>query len=196
MPSLPVLLAPFALLLPFGLAPAEEGGPLADQISRQSLPAKQPVSALPLSERTPGWSPLFDPARPDNANQVRIERRVIIRISPAAAGHIRQSFAPQDQRARPAPRRLVERPHGNCIESEKIAAVTTRGERLLMFLRDRQMVTAQLENGCTPRDFYQGFYMERSEDGKLCIRRDKLLSRSGAKCEVARLRRLVAVSDE
>lgn len=200
MPSLPAILAPLALLAPFGLAPADwaspdAGGALGDQTYRQSLPAKQPVSALPLSDRAPGWSPLFDPAQPANANQVRIERRVIIRISPAAAP-MRQAFAPDNQRARPAPRRLVERPHGNCIESEKIAAVTTRGERLVMFLRDRRMLTAQLENGCSPRDFYQGFYMERSEDGKMCVRRDKLLSRSGARCEVARLRQLVSVSDE
>ena len=83
-----------------------------------------------------------------------------------------------------------------CIPVERIAGVQTgSGNRLLLFLRDRRIVTASLEKSCRARDFYSGFYLERNEDGKLCADRDKLQSRSGANCEIDRMRQLVAVSE-
>lgn len=198
MPSLPDLLASLALLLPLGLvptvdAPAEPSASARDEgVHRQAEPAKPPVSALPLSERAPGWSPLREAGQPRSANQVRIERRVIIRISPAP-GRAPQSFAPQSSPFRGTPRQFVERPFKGCLDTAAIAAVAPEGRRLLLFTRDRQMLAAQLENACSPREFYQGFYMERSKDGKLCPRRDKLLSRSGARCSVDKLHRMVEV---
>lgn len=195
MTNLSALLAPLALMLPFGIVPATGDTPEDRQVWQQAKPAKPPVTPLPLSDRAPGWSPLFDAGQPATANQVRIERRVIIRISPAP-GHVRRSLTAEPSRRAPAPPRLVERPHGDCLDSADIAAVSTGGARLLIYMRDRALITAQLENGCSPRDFYQGFYMERSSDGKLCVRRDKLLSRSGAKCEVAKLHKLVEVTPQ
>ena len=53
------------------------------------------------------------------------------------------------------------------------------------------MISARLEKSCRARDFYSGFYVERREDGNICINRDKLLSRAGAKCEVSRMRELI-----
>ncbi len=195
MTYLPALLAPLALMLPLGIVPATGDAPEDRQVRRQAEPAKPPLGALPLSDRTPGWSPLFDAGQPPTANQVRIERRVIIRISPVP-GQMRRSLTAEPSRRAPETRQLIERAHGDCIESAGIAAVSTSASRLLIYMRDRALITAQLENGCSPRDFYQGFYMERSGDGKLCVRRDKLLSRSGAKCEVARLRKLVEVTPQ
>ena len=60
-----------------------------------------------------------------------------------------------------------------------------------MFLKDRRVFAAKLEKGCSPRDFYRGFYMENSEDGRLCIKRDRLMSRAGAKCQVDSFKELV-----
>ena len=60
-----------------------------------------------------------------------------------------------------------------------------------MFMRDRRTIAAQLEKGCSPRDFYRGFYVERSDDGQLCVARDRIMSRSGAKCRVAKFSRLM-----
>ena len=54
---------------------------------------------------------------------------------------------------------------------------------------------AQLEKACSARDFYSGFYVEPSRDGNLCVSRDELQSRSGAKCELSALHRLEAVRD-
>ena len=67
--------------------------------------------------------------------------------------------------------------------------------RLLLFMRDRRILSAALERACNARDYYSGFYIERSEDGQLCARRDLLQSRAGASCKVAQLNRLIAVRD-
>ena len=126
-------------------------------------------------------------------NQVRIEQRVIIRISPRR-NVSRQSLVADASRA--PSQRYEERKMDKCIPVERIAGVQTgSGNRLLLFLRDRRIVTASLEKSCRARDFYSGFYLERNEDGKLCADRDKLQSRSGANCEIDRLRQLVAVAD-
>jgi len=83
-----------------------------------------------------------------------------------------------------------------CLSVEEISGVQTgNGNRLLLFLNDRRIVMLGLERACRARDFYSGFYVERREDGKLCVQRDKLHSRSGAKCEVERMRQLIAVDE-
>ena len=189
MPSLPFLLSPLALLLPLAFPGAppettEDIVPLAQQVRETD----SSLSPLPLSRDAPAWSPLFDGIAPANGEQVRIQRRVILRISPAPA---RRNFTAEDAQL-PVRQRIVERPAGNCIDSAAIGGVADRGDRLLMFMRDRRTLAARLEKGCSPRDFYRGFYVERSEDGKLCVRRDRLMSRSGAKCQVASFTQLVA----
>lgn len=86
---------------------------------------------------------------------------------------------------------------GKCVPIAGIAGVRPQhGSRLVLFMRDQRLVAADLEKACSARDFYSGFYIERSEDGQLCIERDRLQSRTGTKCEVVRLRHLVAVADE
>ena len=192
MPSLPILFAPLALLLPLGWHGAGEdkdAGIPAAATSQQTRDADRKISPLPLSEQAPGWSPVFDGIGPATGEQVRIERRVILRISPAP-GPARQSLTAEAPRAQQRTR-IVERKMGKCVESANIGGVADRGDHLVMFLRDRRMVAARLEKGCSPRDFYRGFYMERSEDGKICVERDRLMSRSGAKCQVDSFRELV-----
>lgn len=191
-------LAPFALVLPMAVVGADTSTSVVrepyDKLCRQSHSSERGISSLPLSAEAPGWERIFRSVEPPVANQVRIERRIILRVSPARAP-IRQTltaqgFAPQQRL------RLVEKRFGDCVDANRIAGVADRGDRLLVYLRDRQLLTARLEKGCSPRDFYQGFYMERSDDGKLCVERDRLMSRTGAKCQVKRLRRLVAERDD
>lgn len=81
----------------------------------------------------------------------------------------------------------------DCVEVRGIAGVQTVGSnRLVLYLRDRRMVSASLDKSCLARDFYSGFYIERNRDGMLCVGRDKLQSRSGAHCQIASFRQLVA----
>jgi hypothetical protein len=87
---------------------------------------------------------------------------------------------------------MVERNIGRCVPVSSISGVQPdSGGRLILFLRDRRMVSAVLERACRARDFYSGFYIERTTDGRLCVDRDTLLSRSGANCKLTRIRQLV-----
>lgn len=195
MASLTAFLAPVAFMLPIGLigtsgdAEAVQQSEVKGQVCQQSRAEDGGVSGIPLSAEAPGWSSILDGIAPPNANQVRIERRIILRVSPARVPIMQrltaQSSAPQRQT------RVVERKFGKCVAASTIAGVADRGDRLLMYLRDRRVLSARLEKGCSPRDFYQGFYMEPAEDGKLCVDRGRLMSRTGAKCQVARLHQLV-----
>jgi len=147
-----------------------------------------------LSARRQTWPGFVDSRSVPVANQVRIERRVILRITPQPS-NLRRNFLADLPRQR-APARFVERPHGRCVDAGDIVGVSDRGSRLVMYMRDRQMISAQLEKACSPRDFYLGFYVEKSDDGKLCVDRDRLLSRAGAKCRIANLSLLVATNDD
>ncbi len=126
--------------------------------------------------------------------QVRIERRIIVRIAPS-------SDATRARLLSELPRRQLrtayeEVNHGDCVPVADIVGVQpVQDDRLLLFTRDRRVLSAQLERSCSARAFYSGFYIERSEDGRLCVSRDRLHSREGSTCEVASIHRLVAVRD-
>lgn len=188
MPSLPFFLAPVVLLLPLTVETGAD--PSAEEVrSEQAQQIRdRRMSPLPLAREAPAWSPVFEGVGPSTNEQVRIERRIILRISPAR-GPVRQNLTASSSQASPR-RRLVERPYAKCVDSEDIGGVADQGDRLAMFTHDRRTLLAKLEKGCSPRDFYRGFYMERSDDGKICINRDRLLSRAGAKCQVTRFTQL------
>ncbi|MHA7818635.1 MAG: hypothetical protein ACX930_03190 [Erythrobacter sp.] len=129
-----------------------------------------------------------------NARQVRIEQRVTIRITPQRQSNRNSLLARLPPRGLSTTFEEVEMER--CVPMSGISGVQTgTGNRLLLFLQDERIVSINLERTCRARDFYSGFYIERSEDGQLCVGRDELLSRSGAKCEVERMRQLVAVDN-
>ncbi len=181
------LLAPLALLVP-SLA-----GTIIDTPQGELLPPRTAeeqaveASGVPVSARTIVYD---DPS----VHQVRIEQRVTIRIVPRDP-----AFRPS-MLARMAPNgdtgRLSERKMGKCVPISGIAAVQPdSSDRLLLFMRDQRLVSASLENACRARDFYSGFYLERTGDGLLCVGRDKLHSRAGVSCAISRMRQLVADDD-
>jgi hypothetical protein len=186
------LLSPLAAML---IALGTPQGAVEDAVVYQGAASESGrIDAEALSARGSAWTGFIDSFRVPVANQVRIERRVILRINPRPS-NIRRGFLADLPRQR-VPTRFVERPHGKCVDAGDIVGVSDRGSRLVMYMRNQQMITAELEKACSPRDFYLGFYVERNEDGKLCVDRDRLLSRAGAKCRISNLSRLVAVSDE
>lgn len=130
----------------------------------------------------------------DVAQQVRIEERVIIRIAPSAPASRDRLMSLQQQAARTS---YHEEKLDGCIPVSAIAGVqpAPAQNRLLLFMRDRRVLSAALEKACRPEDFYSGFYVERSRDGQLCSKREKLQSRAGASCRVSQLNRLVAGRD-
>lgn len=185
MPYLLTLVAPIGLLLPLA---GHSGSSAAEPtITKVNAPATSSQVSLQIS-------PLRALRQEQVLRQVRIEKRVIVRISPQR-GPAPQSLLGQLPR-QALTARYEERKMDKCLPVEGIAGVQTgSGNRLLLFLRDQRIITLNLEKACRARDFYSGFYVERSDDGNLCVRRDQLHSRSGAKCEVERMRQLVAVND-
>ena len=190
------LLAPLALLFPAGLADAPNT-PFKAGDQRAQLTAEEDTSSSPLSLGPQSTIPLpISPSGiPPASAQVRIEGTVTIRISPRPARGPDELLANLPQGAR-ATAHIEERKIGSCLAAQSIVGVqTTQDDKLLLFMRDRRIISVALEKACSPRDFYSGFYIERHSDGQLCVKRDKLHSRAGAKCEVKQFRQLVAVRD-
>jgi hypothetical protein len=191
MDQLSALLAPLAMLLSGAAAvnppsdtPAVE--PVVASIEKHLVPP--PEAADPAAE-TLGWTPIADSFRAPVEQQVRIERSITIRIAPRAP------LPPADFADLPArmPARMSERRMARCVPIGGIAGVqVSRDNRLLLFMRDQRIVSLGLEKACRARDFYSGFYVERSSDGQICVERDRLQSRSGANCALTRMRQLIA----
>ena len=167
-------------------APAAEAdaAPSAPDLEAAPLKAQDDPMAV--------WVRLAQEFRAGDAAQVRIERRIIWRVSPIP-GPARESMMAIDPLPPSAPP-MVERKMGNCVSMSAITGGRPQGaSRLLLFLRDRRLVAANLEKACSARDFYSGFYVDKpNADGRLCADRDRILARSGARCEISSFRLLVA----
>ena len=192
MHSLLALAAPVALMVPWlaqgAGVPGEAGALLAPSAPQCEAAQAADDDAPPLV------NPLSAMRQSSIARQVRIEQRVVVRITPTAPTSRTTPLSSLPQRA-VAPR-FEERGKEKCVALDSIAGVQTgSGNRLVLFLRDRRMISVNLEKSCRARDFYSGFYVERNKDGRLCIERDKLQSRTGARCEVEVMRQLVEVAD-
>lgn len=118
--------------------------------------------------------------------QVRIEQRVIIRIP-------RQSGTPASttSRSKTTQMRYKEEKIGNCLLMDKLVASRPATEKSLDLVTTDGVLIRSYLRDCSARDFYAGAYMERSGDGKLCVKRDLLHARTGAKCEIDKFRLLV-----
>ena len=120
--------------------------------------------------------------------QVRVDQRIIIRLpspgsAPVAVGAQRQSIAKL---------KYKEKKIGKCLWVDRLGASRPGPDRTLDLLtRDGLLIRAYLGEGCLAREFYAGAYMERSYDGKLCVDRDLLHARTGAKCEIDKFRLLI-----
>lgn len=157
--------------------------------------ATQPRAEGQAADPMAVWQALAENFRPAEAAQVRIEQHIIWRISPMP-GPARESLTAIAPTAPPPPR-MIERKMGDCVPMGWIAGGRPEGQsRLLLFLRDRRLVAANLEKACSARDFYRGFYVDKPDaDGKLCADRDRILARSGARCKISSFRLLVTDDD-
>ena len=121
-------------------------------------------------------------------NQVRIDQRVIVRFPapnsvPATVPGQRQPIGNIKYR---------EKKIGKCLLVNRLGGSRPGPDRSLDLLtRDGILIRAYLGDGCLAREFYAGAYMERSYDGKLCVNRDILHARTGAKCDIDKFRLLI-----
>jgi hypothetical protein len=180
-----VLLAPVMLLISAVGGGEEQGDGVAE-----------PETSAPMFQDAPDWAVALVPSfEPDSAWQVHIEQRMTIRVSPRARMQVpRDMFAAVPQPA--IGPRFSERKIGKCLPIASIVGVEPNGpSNLILFMRDRRMINAQLDRSCLARSFYSGFYLSRSIDGNVCVNRDTLLSRSGTACKLSRIRQLIESDD-
>lgn len=190
------LLYPIVLLLPAAgvvESAAEDQRAVPDAVAPEAA-APRVWPQLPPPVLAPDWpfaTAMLDSATPQPGWQVHIEQRMQIRITPRAPMPRR----PDMFVGIPEPEfgvRFSERKIGKCLSIAGIAGVQPeQGTRLLLYMRDRRIVVAELERSCRARDFYSGFYLSRTDDGQLCVDRDTLLTRSGMNCKLTRIRQLV-----
>jgi hypothetical protein len=192
------LLAPWMLLLPAAgaieqMAPHSGAAQPSDADQRGGLTRPTPMSGFENAERM-AWEMLVGSFSDDSQKQVRIEQHVTIRITPRGpSSNPNFLFDLPNREVGP---RFEERRTGRCLPVAGIAGVQISGDnRLILFMRDHRIISAGLERACSARDFYSGFLVQRTDDGMLCMGRDKLQSRAGANCAVSRLRQLVEVDD-
>jgi hypothetical protein len=190
MNSIAAFVATLALAVP---APPAVFAPAPETV-HEVRPALPPAKFGPARPDGDPFRALRDSYRPEVTHQVHIEEHVVIRLAPTSPT-VRRGMMPLPPRA-DGPVRYKEKKHARCVPLDEIAAIApTRPNRLLLFMRDHRLLSASLERACDADAFYLGAYVDQSEDGRLCSGRDTLRARTGAKCRIARISRLVAVKD-
>jgi hypothetical protein len=193
------LLAPLLVLLPAANGIETPRDPSAQSAAKDETPVRlahpngpisRPVSRdlLPFEQQMP-----FDQL--DTAQQVSIEQRVTIRITPHAAP-LPLNASMLDQDTGGSGSRFVERKAGKCVSVAAIRSVKpVSGSKLLLIMRDRRLFTAELKKGCQARDYYSGFLVTKNSDGMICTGRDELRARSGMSCQVSGFRQIVEFAE-
>jgi len=78
-----------------------------------------------------------------------------------------------------------------CVSTSAIrGAVLAGADHIDLLLPGRQRVRASFDGNCPALDFYDGFYL-KTEDHRVCARRDSVHSRMGGSCRIEQFRRLV-----
>lgn len=153
------------------------------------MPAAPPEPLVSLA--APGLEP---PAAP--YWQVVIEQQLIIRV-PAQRSSLNNFAAGPTTtlRSRELPLVWKEKKAPKCVAMRNILGMqAVQRDSIDLITRQKQRLRAQLNRGCRALDFYAGFYMQGSKDGKLCEDRDQIHARTGARCEIDKFRLMVPVA--
>ncbi|NJS14946.1 MAG: hypothetical protein HC788_10455 [Sphingopyxis sp.] len=137
-------------------------------------------------------------SEPAGYYQIVVERQLIIRI-PARPSSLTSFSAGNraDRQARTIPVVWRETKAPKCVAVRSLLGIqTVQRDSIDLLTRENQRLRAKLKRGCRAADFYSGFYMKASKDGRLCADRDALHARSGAECEVEKFRLMVPVRQE
>ena len=78
-----------------------------------------------------------------------------------------------------------------CVSARQLAGATQlQQNRVDLILRDNSRIRARLERRCPALDYYRGFYIDMTEDGRICADRDAIRSRAGGECQIEAFRAL------
>lgn len=84
----------------------------------------------------------------------------------------------------------VESKGPSCVPTSEIRGAMLSGTHHVDFLMtDRRRMRATFDDDCPALDFYGGFYL-KTEDHRVCVRRDSVRSRIGGSCRIERFRKL------
>lgn len=85
-----------------------------------------------------------------------------------------------------------EGPGMRCLPVRSLAGATSMGQNSVdLILRDNSRVRARLEQRCPALDYYRGFYIDTTADGRICAGRDAIRSRAGGECQIDQFRALL-----
>ena len=71
-----------------------------------------------------------------------------------------------------------------CVPANQlIGATSLRPSSVDLILRDNSRIRARLQRRCPALDYYRGFYINATEDGRICAERDSIRSRAGGECQ-------------
>ena len=78
-----------------------------------------------------------------------------------------------------------------CVAARQILGATRISQNSFdLLLRDRSRLRARLERRCPALDYYYGFYVNMTPDGRICADRDAIRSRAGGECGIEAFRAL------
>jgi hypothetical protein len=123
------------------------------------------------------------PASPaPQARGFMMRQQIIIRV-PTGARRVAA--------AAPSLIRWRERGGPRCIAAGQIVGATLLGPSSVdLILRDNSRMRARLESRCPALDYYRGFYVNATADGRICADRDSIRSRAGGECQIDAFRSL------
>lgn len=109
---------------------------------------------------------------------------------------IREQIIIRVPRRTPPPRIVWHERRGDrCVAIAALAGAAVNAPDSVDFiLRGGRMVRAKLDALCPALDYYSGFYVVPTKDGRMCADRDAIHDRSGNECGIARFRRLLAAA--
>lgn len=123
------------------------------------------------------WLPGFAQAAPTLLAQMTIQQTLVVRVP---------SRTPQK------PLKWKEKKGPKCVTMATIAgAAVVADDAIDLALRGGQRMRAEFSSRCPALDYYSGFYILPTEDGRICAGRDVIRTRSGGQCEIRRFRKLV-----
>jgi hypothetical protein len=109
--------------------------------------------------------------------QLTIEQSLIVRVPR------RTPVRPMKWKAKKGPK---------CVAMSAIAgAAVVANDAIDLALKGGQRLRAQFSSNCPALDYYSGFYILPTDDGRICADRDMIRTRAGGQCEIQRFRRLV-----
>ena len=115
------------------------------------------------------------------AARIEIQKNSIVRVPPAAPPSRRVPIVKWKEKGAP-----------NCIKwSSMAAAMVSSPTTIDLIVRGGTRYRVKLEKSCQAIDFYSGFYVKQTKDGRVCEDRDSIHSRSGGECVIDTFKTLV-----